>query len=278
VRIATLGDLLLDVIVRLDEPLSVGADAAAHIRTGAGGQAANVAAWCASLGAEACFVGKRSTDTAGRLVRAELEGHGVEVLGPEVSEGSGVVVSVVTPDGERTMASDRGVAPLLRAEEIDVRWFRGVDVLHIAGYSLLRRPIDEASARAAGAARAQGARISVDLSSWTAIRDYGADAFRRRLEQLEPDLLLANEDENEVMGGDLPAPSWVVKRGPAGAVASRGGERIELPAEPAEVVDATGAGDAFTAGFLLGGTLEEATRRGLATAARCLSQPGAMPS
>lgn len=81
-RICALGDLLLDVIVRLDEPLAPGSDVRAQTRTGAGGQAANVAAWAAALGAEARFVGKRGTDPAAEVVCAELAGRGVELLGP----------------------------------------------------------------------------------------------------------------------------------------------------------------------------------------------------
>ena len=99
-----LGDLLLDVIVRLESPLEAGADSHAVTRAGAGGQAANVAAWAVELGAQARFVGKRADDAAGRLVAEELEGRGVEVLGPAVGGRNGVVVSMVGSNGVRTMA------------------------------------------------------------------------------------------------------------------------------------------------------------------------------
>src|SRR5437867_10769376 len=94
-RVTTLGDLLLDVIVRLDEPLAPGSDRVAQTRVGAGGQAANVAAWAAALGARARFVGKRGADTAGELATRELAGHGVEVTGP-VEGRTGVVVSLAS--------------------------------------------------------------------------------------------------------------------------------------------------------------------------------------
>jgi sugar/nucleoside kinase (ribokinase family) len=176
--VCTLGDLLFDVIVRLGEPLQWGADTSSQTRSGAGGQAANVAAWAVELGAEARFVGKRASDHAGRLVSEELLARGVDVVGPESEGRNGVVVSLVGPDGDRTMATDRGVAPDLRAEELDPRWFE-CDRLHLAGYSLLRSPIDGAAVRAASLARAAGAEVSVDLSSWSAIRTYGAARFRR---------------------------------------------------------------------------------------------------
>ena len=107
--VVTLGDLLLDVIVRLEEPLAGGADANASTRTGAGGQAANVAAWAVALGAGARCVARRGEDVAGAQLTAELAGRGVCVLGPTGGR-TGVVLSLVAPDGERTMASDRGTA------------------------------------------------------------------------------------------------------------------------------------------------------------------------
>src|SRR5438552_1941116 len=130
--IVCLGDLLLDVIVRLDEPLAPGADAVAVTHAGAGGQAANVAVWAAELGAEARFVGKRGADAAGRLAEEEFRARGVDLVGPVVSGRNGIVVSLVGPDGDRTMASDRGVAPDLSAEELDPAWFEGANVLHLS--------------------------------------------------------------------------------------------------------------------------------------------------
>src|SRR5438128_3552398 len=168
VRICALGDLLLDVIVRVAEPIVPGADAVATTRTGAGGQAANVAAWAVALGAEARFVGKRGADSAGELVTAELEGRGVEVRGPVAGGSNGVVVSLVDAAGERTMLSDRGVAPKLEPSELEPSWFADCDWLHLTGYSLLLSPMAQA---AEAAASMRGGRLSVDLSSWTAIRD-----------------------------------------------------------------------------------------------------------
>ncbi len=257
------------MIVRLDEPIAPDTDAYGRTRVGAGGQAANVAAWVAALGGEARFVGKRARDGAGRLVAEELEGLGVELLGPEVESGTGTVVSIATPDGQRSMLSDRGVAPQLRAEELQMAWFRGCSWLHLPGYSLVRKPVDEAAAKAAGAVQAQGGRISVDLSSASAIRAFGVPAFGRRLELLGPDLVFANEEERGLVEVDLPGATWVVKRGPLG-ITVRGEEHA---ARPAEVLDTTGAGDALAAGFLVGGV-----ELGLEAAARCVASLGSMPS
>src|SRR5205085_7457431 len=103
----------------------------------------------AALGAGARCVVKRGVDQAGELAGADLAGRGVEIVGPTVPSANGVVVSIVGPDGDRTMASDRGVAPDLRPEELDPAWFGDADVLHLSGYSLLRSPIDAAAGRAA---------------------------------------------------------------------------------------------------------------------------------
>jgi len=271
--LCTLGDLLLDVIVRLEQPLERGTDASARTRTGAGGQAANVAAWTAALGAEARFIGKRGDDPAASLAAGELARRGVEVFGPVALGRNGVVVSIVGPDGDRAMASDRGVAPTLSADELEPAWFEGSSHLHLSGYSLMSSPIDGAAMRAAELVRAGGGAVSVDLASSRVISDFGPERLRRVLEELGPDPVFANESEREAVGPDAaPHATWVLKRGPAGAAIERDGERSEFPAVAAEVVDTTGAGDAFAAGYLVGGV-----ELALETAARCVSQLGAMP-
>jgi sugar/nucleoside kinase (ribokinase family) len=272
VVVCSVGDLLLDVVVRLQEPLPRDGEAGAVTRVGAGGQAANVAAWAADLGAEARFVGKRADDAAGRLVADEVAGRGVELLGPVVDGRTGVVVSLAEPGGVCSLASDRGVAPDLRAEELEMAWFRGCDVLHLSGYSLFRSPIDQAGAKAAGAVRQQGGRISVDLSSAEAIVAFGAEPFRQRLAQLEPDIVFATDAEVDALGGRIPSPVLVRKRAARGIVVETGGSAEELAAHPADVVDSTGAGDALAAGYLVGGAT-----LAMETAARCIAQLGTMP-
>src|SRR4029077_15976774 len=215
-------------------------------------------------------VAKRGDDLAGKLVGAELGARGVELAG--AGEGrTGIVVSLVGTDGERTMASDRGAGPELSAAELDPKWF-ACDFLHISGYALFSTPIDGAALRAAELADERRARVSVDLSAWTRIREYGPVRFREQLEELEPDVIFANEAEWEIVGAAYGlAPTAVVKRGARGLLVL-GEERVELPARDGEVVDATGAGDAFAAGFPVGGP-----ELALDAAARCVAKPGAMP-
>jgi sugar/nucleoside kinase (ribokinase family) len=266
--VCTLGDLLLDVVVRPDRGLVTGSDVTARTRVTVGGQAANVAAWVAALGGRARFVGKRAADEGSRVGVEALERYGVDVVGPVVAGDSGIVVSLIGKDGERTMASFRGVADELAPDEIDADWF-ACDHLHVSGYSLAGEPMRAASRHAILAARDHGARVSVDLAAATVVEDVGRNELRDLLARLAPDVVFCNDDEDEAVGGRLDGPTWIVKRGPRGATV----DGAEHPAERVdEVVDATGAGDAFAAGWIVGG-IDLALR----AAALCVTQLGAFP-
>jgi ribokinase len=262
--VCTLGDLLLDVIVRLDSSLAPGDDAAARTSLAPGGQAANVAAWASALGASSRIVAVQADDDAGAMLRRELSTRGVDVRGP-AGRRTGVVVSLVQPNGDRTMASDRGSAPELRRDDLEEDWLV-CDALHLSGYSLMQAPIAGAADRAAQLARVHGARVSVDLSSWTHI-DRFSDTMSETLERIEPDVVFGNEREWQAIG-DVAARVRVVKRGACG---------IEVDGKPyaalsVDAVDTTGAGDALAAGFIVGGP-----ELALVTAARCVAKVGAMP-
>jgi ribokinase len=267
-RICTLGDQTLDVVVRLSAPLAPGGDTDAEIHVGPGGQAANVAAWAAALGATARSIGKRGADDAGRLVRSGLEARGVEVVGPEKGR-NGVICSLVSADGTRSMAADRAAGAELTADELDGAWLEDCDHLFVSGYALLRAPAREAALRAAGLAHDRGAAVSVDLSTWSAIRDAGPEDVRDTIVRLAPDVVFANEDEERILGGPVADTTWISKRGADGA-SFDGDVRAALPVE--RVVDSTGAGDALAAGFIVGGA-----ELALEAAARCVARLGSMP-
>jgi ribokinase len=264
--VCTLGDLLLDAVVKLARPLAEGDDTRAETRVGGGGQAANVAAWAAALGAEARFIGKRGADAAGEVAEADLLRHAVDVLGPRPTGRNGVVISLVDLDGSRTMISDRGVAPELTPVELEEDWFERADWLHLSGYSLMREPIGTAAERAVDLARAAGAGISVDLSSVNVIREFGAQRLSERFVRIRPDVVFGNEAEH----AELPVPSdgRVVKRGAAGATF----DGRDFAPVPGDVVDTTGAGDALAAGYLVGGP-----ELAMEAAARCVANLGTLP-
>jgi sugar/nucleoside kinase (ribokinase family) len=261
---------LLDVVVRLDGPIAADTDTYGRTWVGPGGQAANVAAWVAELGGGTRLLARRADDTAGRLLSEDLSRRGVEVAGP-VREGStGTVVSIASPDGRRTMLTDRGVSPDFEPADLDPDWVGGCETLHVPAYSLAREPIRATALAAVRAAREAGARVSVDLSSATVLAEGGGE-LRHVLAEIEPDVVLANEAEVELFG-PVDASTVVVKRGALGCSVHTRTETLDHPAEQVGVVDTTGAGDAFAAGFLLGGA-----DAGLAAAARCVSQMGAIP-
>lgn len=260
--ICTIGDLNLDVLVLPRAPLMPDGDTPATIRVAAGGQAANVAAWAASLGARARLICARGTDPAAAFAAGELSARGVEICGPVIEGTGGIVVSTREVDGARTMASDPGVAALLSADSIDPAWLRDADVLHVSGYCLLR----DAQAEAAIASARLASRVTVDLASAQDIELYGADRFASLVEALEPELIFANEAERAVLP-HLRA-NWVIKLGRDGAIFPEG----RFTSLAAEAVDTTGAGDALAAGYLVGGP-----ELAMSAAAACVRQLGAMP-
>jgi ribokinase len=253
--LVVLGDLMVDVVARV-ESIAHGADAPAQIDVIGGGSAANVAAWAAALGTPVALVTNVGDDERGRTALDELRTAGVELhatIDPHRPTGTCVVI---VERGERTMLSDAGAndAPLA---EIPLG-----DHLHVAGYALVRDGPRASALAAIERARAAGMSVSVDPSP----------LFRPGV--IPPvDLLLPNEREADGLEGEM-----VVKLGPSGA---RWGD-VHVPAVPVEVVDTTGAGDAFAAG-LLGARLDGAGRRealeaGCAAAARVVAQVGARPS
>ena len=121
------------------------------------------------------------------------------------------------------------------------------------------------------AAAAGAPRVSVDLSSTAAIRAFGVEAFRDTVAAVRPQVVFANEAEAELVDG-VEAPTVVIKRGERGCVVVTADGRADLPSRAASAVDTTGAGDAFAAGFLLGGA-----DAALDAAARCVAKMGAGP-
>ena len=263
--LVVLGDLMVDVLTRAAGPLARGSDTEARITLAGGGSGANVAAWAAALGTPTHFACRVGDDERGRGAVDELLGAGVKLhAGIDRCRPTGTCVVLVEPGGERTMLPDPGAndAPA----DVPDAWLAPGRHLHVFGYSLLREGARPGALAAIERAQAAEMTVSVDPSSWALIREGAIPPV---------DLLLPNEREAEVLGehGDM-----VVKLGAAGA---RWGE-LEVPAVPVEVVDTTGAGDAFAAGFLTarlaGAGRREALEAGCAVGSRVVSQVGARPT
>jgi ribokinase len=265
--ICVLGDAHLDVVVSLSWPFAADTDTPASTSLTLGGQAANVAAWVVALGGRSRLIAATATDLAAGLVTSELRGRGIELVGPVIEGRTGVIVALSDGGSQRSMLTDRGVGPLLPGAAMRPDWLADCAWLHLPAYSLVSDPVSGAALAAAAAARRRSARLSVDLSSTAALTEFGVPAFARLLAGLRPDLVLGTEAEVGLVG-EIACRDVVVKLGPAGV---RAGGRV-YPAGAAEAVDATGAGDAFAAGYLLGGVT-----LGLAAAARAVATMGAMP-
>jgi sugar/nucleoside kinase (ribokinase family) len=270
-RVVTLGDVVLDVIVDVPDGLNPDDDAEAAITLTAGGQAANVAAWAASMGATAAVIGPQGGSDAARLVANRLEATGVELLGVPVDR-SGTVVSVVSR-GQRTLASDAGDQSWLQRVDPE-RLPAGVDWLHLSGYPLLRAAEPLVLLPLVERVKAMGARVSLDLSSAALLAAFGVDRFRARLTALDPDVVFANAGEWSTLAwaGAPDAFELVLKQGADGFEVWSAGSRRAYDALTGPVVDATGAGDALSAGYLLGGPATA-----IQAAASCLAQLGAQP-
>ena len=250
--IVAFGDLVEDVVVRLDESINHASDTDAHITRRRGGSAANVASAVARLGVPARFVGQVGEDAIGTALVAELGDDGVDVRLVRHRAATATIVVLVDSAGERTMLVDRGSARDLVGA--DPAWLSGADVLHLTLYSLLDEPIATTSRDLVEMAHERGVAVSVDVSSVAPIEAAGVDRVRDLLASLRPTVVFANGDEARVLGldGPLGGAAVVVKRGPEACVVHRPGtEPVEVPAIVLDApVDTTGAGDAFAAGVL----------------------------
>jgi ribokinase len=267
--ICVLGDAHLDVVVRMSGPVSEETDTASATCLGVGGQAANVAAWVAALGGRSRLIAARGTDLGAEIVSAELARRGVELVGPIVPGNTGVVVSLSQVGRQRSMLTDRGVGAALSTGAVRPCWLDGCEWLHLSGYALANEPARSAAVAMAEAAIRRSVRISIDLSSTAMIESYGVASFRELIVSIGPDVVFGNEAEAALLGDGVANQGELVVKLGAEGVRVAGRRYAAVPTLP---VDSTGAGDAFAAGYLLGGV-----DLGLAAAARAVAKMGAMP-
>jgi sugar/nucleoside kinase (ribokinase family) len=290
-RVVVVGDLLYDLLAKVEGEVTFGTDTFVPIRVAAGGSGANAAAWFASSGIETHFVGRVGDDPFGGFLARELERTGVRPhLARDPSLATGKVFVLVDGVGGRTMITDRGAGETLSPEDVPETLFGGGH-LHLSGYTLSGGSRRETAIKALRLARRSGMSFSVDPSSVPLLRAVGPGFFlesTRGADSCFPNLqegaLLAGTEEPERIAETLLGYYFavVLKLGPEGALyAGADGVRARVPASPVRVVDTTGAGDALCAGFLSarlsGVPPAEALRRGVGLASRAIERVGGRP-
>lgn len=259
-----------------------------------GGSAGNTAAGVASLGGHPAYIGKVKDDQFGKVFRHDMDSIGVHFSTPAAADGpaTGRSLILVTPDTQRSMSTFLGACADLSPDQVDEAVVANADVTYLEGYLFDKPPAQAAFRKAAKIAHEAGRRLSLTLSDTFCV-DRHRDGFRALVKD-EVDILLANEFElmalyqvatvEEALAlAQSECAIVACTRSEKGALVASGAARIAVPAETLDgkVVDSTGAGDLFAAGFLFGLThrcdLAVAGRLGALAAAETISHYGPRP-
>jgi sugar/nucleoside kinase (ribokinase family) len=258
-----------------------------------GGSAGNTAAGLAALGCTAGFIGQVSDDQLGAIFQHDIESLGVDFIVPARADVGATARSLilVTPDAQRTMNTFLGAAQMLDKSDIDPAEVAAAGIIYLEGYLWDPPGPRAAMEKAIDAAHAAGRKVAFTLSDTFCI-DRHRDGFLQLIDSGRIDILFANEAEIQALAAVAhfetavaafadKVETLVVTRGEKGAIAISHGARAEVPAEPAQVVDTTGAGDLFAGGFLFGLTsgrnLKDSLTIGAISAAEVISHYGARP-
>jgi sugar/nucleoside kinase (ribokinase family) len=259
-----------------------------------GGSAANTVAGVAALGARCGFIGQVADDQLGAVFAHDIRAQGIDFDVParDASVPTGRCLILVSKDGQRTMNTYLGAAQFLPPDAVDEEVVRNAAILLLEGYLWDPPEPREAMKRAIRMAHKSGGRVALGVSAVFCIDNHRAD-FMGLLDAGDIDILFANEEEVlaltqltdfdqaiDVLAAKVPLV--VATRGADGAIAVQGGTRVSVPAEPAErIVDTTGAGDLFAAGFLAGHvqgrSIQDSLTIGAIAAAEVISHYGARP-
>lgn len=259
-----------------------------------GGSAANTLAGLSAMGAQCAFVGQVADDQLGGVFTHDIRAVGIDfdTAARAGEPTTGRCLIFVTPDGQRTMNTFLGASQFLPATALDEEAIGGASVLYLEGYLWDPEEPRAAMRHAIETARAAGRKVAFTLSDAFVISRYGDD-FNALINEGLIDILFANDVELAALTGldfekglravQDKVEALVVTRGAYGAVAIQGGVRFQVAAEPIDkVVDTTGAGDLFAAGFLYGYVRDEGAKmslkRGAIAAAEIISHYGARPN
>jgi len=288
-KVLVVGDVMSDILVRLEAPFARGSDAAARIVERPGGSAASFAVWLAREGVEVEFAGRVGAGDVERI-EAEFRAAGVTAwLKGDAELPTGRLVAVVEPLGERSFLTDRGANDALALDDIPEAALVRADWLHLSGYSF-QHPQARGAVRNL-MRRASEIPVSVDPGSAAPLRAMGAENFLSWTAGAA--VLFPNADEAAALtGSDDPEaqrerlrgkyPLVAVKRGAAGAEAFTESAFWSVAAPPTSVIDITGAGDAFAAAFvagrLSGDNVEACLARAVAAGAAATAFVGGRPA
>jgi sugar/nucleoside kinase (ribokinase family) len=292
-RVLVVGDVMTDIVVRPEGPIAYGSDRRATIRMLPGGAGANQAAWLATEGVPVVFAGRVGRDDCERQAKLLAE-CGVEpCLAIDDELPTGMLVTLLSPGGERSFLTDRGANLRLCRVDLPDTLLDEVDLVHVSGYSLFAPGPRAAVLDLLAEVRRRGLPFTVDPASYSFLEDVGAGQFLDWTRGAR--ICLPNADEAAVLAGTPELDEQlkrltrtytivVVKRGAEGAAAAIAGraERWSVAAPTVEVVDTSGAGDAFFGGFLAaylrGEPIEACLRRGVAAGSYAVTTLGARPN
>jgi len=259
-----------------------------------GGSAANSMAGVAAMGGSSAFIGQTAEDQLGLIFEHDMHALGVRFDTPPLEEGppTGRCLILVTPDGQRTMNTCPGASHELSADALDQDLIASASILFLEGYLFGPTKPRAAMMEAIKVAHSAGRKVGFTLSESVCIAER-KEPFTQMIDSGGVDLLFANEDEALQLTGrtDLQSaldelkakvPTLVITKGPQGAIGIEGDEFISIPAAPVDqVVDTTGAGDLFAAGFLAarckGASLERCLWTGAIAAGEVIKHYGARP-
>ncbi|MDR3309019.1 MAG: adenosine kinase [Tannerella sp.] len=305
-KIIGIGNALLDVLLRLDNDMTL---SALEIKKGAmdlideakmkkiqkaqsdlerseapGGSVSNTVRSLARLGADAGYIGKVGTDRAGEVYKEATVQAGVKPFFVSVEGVSGCSTVLISPDGERTMATFLGPAETLTDSDVADETLLAYDLLYIEGYLISNERLFLPVLKRA---KSIGLKVALDLSNFNIV-----NAFRPMLQEVIPkyvDILFSNESEAEAYTGLTAREAInviardveraIVTIGKDGVLVSDGAQVVHIAALPCNVIDTTGAGDNFAAGFLYGysldATLEQAASIGALLSSKVIEVVGA---
>jgi sugar/nucleoside kinase (ribokinase family) len=279
--LGVVGDLVEDIVVWSESELRPATDNPSRIMRTRGGSAANVAALAACAGTPTRFIGRVGDDALGLRLIEVLHGHGVDVRAQRAGR-TGTIVVLVDRSGERTMFPDRGAAGEM--DDVPEDWLESLRLLHATSYSFATEPAASATLALMKAARNRGIQLALDASSTGVLEDLGIPSYLEFVAAVRPTVFFANASEAALfeLDSDLFANTLtIIKQGSEPTlVRAPDGTRLAVPVTVVDGVrDATGAGDAFAAGFLgarlNGDDVMQAVHAGHALAGAVLRSPGA---